>query len=110
MGQVRELNIDGYPIYIDQLKQLDTTVTSHDAGSLSRKIIEWNAKEIEQAMRPAISILNSLRSAAKDMAPDEMELSMQFEMDLKGETPVLKIVSAEASAQIAVKFTWKAEG
>lgn len=52
-------------------------------------------------------ILDSLRSATKDAYPDEIEFSMQFDIGIKGETPVLKIVSAETSAQIGVKFTWK---
>ena len=43
------------------------------------------------------------------MAPDEMELSMQFEMGISGNTPVLKIVSAESKFQLAAKFVWRKE-
>ena len=53
--------------------------------------------------------MNSLREATKDMAPDEMELSMQFEMAISGEMPVLKIVSAESKCQLAAKFVWRKE-
>ena len=66
-------------------------------------------QEIEKMMQPATKIMDSLRKATQDATPDEMELTMQFDISLKGETPVLKIVSAETSAQLAVKFTWKNE-
>lgn len=105
MARNKELKIDGYSIYIDQLNQLDTNARSHDAGS--NKAINWTVQQMEYAMKPVISILNSLRSAFEDTIPDDMELSMQFEISLKGETPILKIVSAESKAQIAVKFLWK---
>lgn len=109
MPRARELKIDGYSIYIDELTQQDSTYYTDDAGTVKSNVIEWTVNELKCAMRPAINILNSLRDAAKDVRPDEMELSMQFEVCLKGETPILKIVSAESSAQIAVKFVWKEE-
>lgn len=109
MSKVNEIIIDGYSVYIENLEQLDKKLDSHDASYSKETAIEWTTQGIEQAMKPLKSVADSLRNVAKDVAPNEMELSMQFDISLKGETPVLKIVSAETTAQIAVKFVWKNE-
>jgi len=103
----QEIKIDGCSIYIEQLDQVGSTKVCHDAGG--NRPLTWTIEQLQNALKPAAAILNSLREAAKDMAPDEMELSMQFEMAISGETPVLKIVSAESKCQLAAKFVWKKE-
>lgn len=105
--RVDELRIDGCAIYIEELEQLSPAENMHDSGGVTSRIISWSTQEIEQAINPVMSIWKSLRNAASKTLPNEMELSMQFEISLKGETPILKIVSTESAAQIAVKFTWK---
>ena len=105
MGRNCELKIDGYSVFVDQLNQMDTNTRIHDSGS--NKVIEWTSEQIEQAMIPLTSLMNSLHNAATANMPDEIELSVQLEVGLKGETPIFKIVSAESSAQIAIKFVWK---
>lgn len=108
MTKFNELIIDGYSIYIDRLEQLDEKQYTYDASSKTKKTtLKWATPNIEQALKPVVKILDSIKNAARDATPDEIELSMQFDISLKGETPVLKIVSAETSAQLAVKFTWK---
>lgn len=107
MLNCNEIKIDGYSIYIGQLKQLENNTGMHDMANVGSKAINWASSEIEDAMKPIVSIWNSLRNTAKEVMSNEMELSMQFEVCLKGQTPVLKIVSAESSAQISIKFVWK---
>lgn len=109
MEKCKELIIDNCSIYIDQLKQHNTDAEyfSDDAGEQNGSVIQWTVDEIRQAFKPAVTILNSVQEAAKGVLPDEMELSMQFEIGLKGTTPILKIVSTESSAQLAIKFSWK---
>ncbi|MGO5175103.1 hypothetical protein ACTQ2N_07855 [Ruminococcus sp. LCP21S3_E8] len=107
MFNCNEIKIDGYSIYVEQLKQLDTNTNMHDVVNVGSKAINWASSEIEESMKPIVSIWNSLQNTAMESMPNEMELSMQFEICLKGGTPVLKIVSAESSAQIAIKFSWK---
>lgn len=104
----RELKIEGYSIYVETIHQHNPNRYTDDA-STAEKALKWTSSQITDAMKPAVSILNSLRKATQEMAPDEMELSMQFELGLNGEIPIFKIVSAEATAQIAVKFVWKKE-
>ena len=41
------------------------------------------------------------------MTPDELELSMQLEIAVNGETPVFKVISLGSKCQIAAKFVWK---
>lgn len=105
MSRNCELKIDGYSVFVDQLNQMDANTRTHDAGS--NKVIEWTSEQIKQAMIPLTSLMNSLRNATVANTPNEMELSVQLEVGLKGETPIFKIVSAESSAQVAIKFVWK---
>lgn len=107
MAKINELVIDGYSIYIDSLEQLDDKQHTHDASRIKSSVINWTSEGIEQTLKPVVKIFDSLRNTAKDTTLDEVELSMQFDISLKGETPVFKIVSAESSAQIAIKFVWK---
>jgi len=105
MSRNCELKIDGYSVFIEQLNQMDENTRTHDSGR--NKVIEWTSEQIKQAMIPLTNFMNSLRSAAATNSPDEMELSVQLEVCLKGETPIFKIVSAESSTQVAIKFLWK---
>lgn len=109
MDEVNEIIIDGYSIYIEHLEQLDQNINTHDTGMFKKATIEWTSQGIEQTVKPIISILNTFRTVDKDSLPNEIELSLQLEVCLKGETPVLKIVGAESSAQVGVKFVWKNE-
>ena len=107
MTKVNELIIDGCSIYIEQLEQVDSYENVHDNGYVSNKAIKWTKNSIEKAIKPAVSICNSLREVASNASLDEIEFSMQFEVVLCGEFPVLKIVSAESKAQMAIKMKWK---
>ncbi len=100
-----EIKIDGYSVFVDHLNQMDANTRMHDAGS--DKVIEWTTEQLKRAMVPLTSLMNSLRDATRANIPDEMELSLQLEVALKGETPIFKIVSTESKAQVALKFVWK---
>lgn len=107
--EARKIIIDGTEIYIEGLEDFTGPESEHDAGVLDEGVVHWTTKQLQNALKPAATILNSLRESTKDMAPDEMELSMQFEMGISGNTPVLKIVSAESKFQLAAKFVWRKE-
>lgn len=104
----REIVIDGHSILIENIDQHKAGTHINDASGIV-KAINWSSEQIVEATKPAVAILKSLCDSAQEMMPDEMELSMQFELSLNGEVPVFKIVSADATAQIAVKFVWKKE-
>ena len=101
-----EIVVDGNSIFIDNIEQNKPGQYIDDASS-TEKVLSWTSEQIVEATKPVAAILTSLRNSAKEMAPDEMELSMQFALSLNGEVPVFKVVSAEAAAQIAVKCVWK---
>lgn len=109
MSEFNEIIIDGYSVYIENLEQLDKSTNTHDSNFFKNTVIEWTKQGIEQTLKPIFSIINTFRDIAKNSLPDETEFSLQFDICLKGETPVLKIVGAESSAQIGVKFVWKNE-
>lgn len=101
------IEIDGYAIIIDGITQHNPNPIIDDSLNVSKEVIKWTTDQVNAAMKPAVSIMNSLRETAAKMAPDEMELAMQFGIELNGETPVFKVLSADATAQISVKFVWK---
>ena len=108
MSNVQELKINGGSLYIEELEQLDANSFKHDMRKKDRAII-WDEDKIKETIQPSISICEAFRNLPAEILPDEMELSMNFKLCLKGETPVLKIVSTEASAEICIKYVWKNE-
>lgn len=108
MGNCSEILIDGCPLIIENVEQMDDNYNNHHSNATT-KALNWASEEMRSALRPAISIMKSIRDTAEEYAPDEMEVSMEFAVCLKGETPVFKVVSGEAQAQIAVTFSWKRE-
>lgn len=106
--EAKRIMIDGIELFIEELEDFSAPDSVHDAG-FSDGVVRWTGAQLQNALKPATVILNSLCEVTKDVAPDEMELSMQFEIGLNGNTPVLKIVSAESKFQLSVKFVWKKE-
>lgn len=107
MSRISELSIDNHTIYIEELAQLDNNGDKHDARSFKNKVINWTTDEIKNALKPTLCIWESLLNVSKQAELSELELSLQFEVCLKGEIPVFKIVSTESSAQVAIRFSWK---
>lgn len=101
-----EIIVDGHSIFIENIEQNKPNPYLDDASSVG-KVLSWTSEQIVEATKPVAAILTSLRNSAKEMAPDEMELAMQFDLSLNGEVPVFKVVSAEAAAQVSVKCVWK---
>lgn len=100
----KELQIGDNIIYIDRIEEFGE---SDDASRISCEPLQWTQEQIERALTPVVSIFDTLKNAAKDIEPDEMELGMQFSLSVNGNTPVLKIVSATSAAQLSIKFVWK---
>lgn len=100
----KELKIGDNIIYIDNIEQLGAC---KDAAKLSKNPLEWNSEDLKNALTPAVSIFDTLKKAANEITPDEMELAMQFSLSVNGTTPVLKIVSTKSEAQLSIKFVWK---
>lgn len=102
-----EIAIDGYAVYIEGLESEDDTSLTLDAGGGSKNHLKWTSSDIENAMKPLLSIMNSIKTAASCFSLDEIELTTQIDMALKGELPILKIISAETATQMSVKLKWK---
>ena len=107
MAKIHKVNINDCAIFFEELEQLDKANITHDGAKPSEKDLSWSAETLKQAAKPLVDTLSALHEAAKPMVPDELELSMQLELALNGETPVFKVVSMGASCQIAAKFVWK---
>lgn len=107
MSKNVEIIIDGYSVYFDELNVHNNADHYPDANSLGSKIYEWTSENLERAMKPVLSIMNSLKKAASDYSLDEIELTTQVNMNLKGEVPIFKIISAGSSAQMSVTLKWK---
>lgn len=100
----KELKIGDNIIYIDNIEQLGS---SKDASKLSYEPLLWTEEQMKKALKPVVSIFDNLKNSAHDAELDKIELVMQFALSVKGETPILKIVSTTSSAQLSIKFVWK---
>ncbi len=106
MANVREVKINGGSIFFEELEQLKKPDRRHDSLTVDT-VLNWSDDVIKKAAQPLLDALSSLRQATQAMAPDEMELSMQLELAVNGETPVFKVLSLGSKCQIAAKFVWK---
>lgn len=110
MKNTQEIKINGCSVFWE-MEQVKEDAYTLDAGGIVDEVLEWGEDVIKQAARPLVDILGVLHKATKSMsqAPDELELTMQLELALNGETPVFKILSVGTNCQIAAKFVWKKE-
>lgn len=109
MGKMHEVEINGYSIFFEELEDARKPSETHDASRRKRsnEPMIWDATMLEKAAQPLVDILGVLHRTTQSMAPDELELSMQLELAVSGNTPVFKVLSAESKCQLAAKFVWK---
>lgn len=107
MGKTREVKINEYSIFFEDLEQIQTAHLTHDSGRQSDGPLDWTNDMLQKAAQPLVDALSALHQAAQSMTPDELELSMQLSLVVSGNTPVFKVLSAEGSCQFAAKFVWK---
>ncbi len=101
----KEFEIDGYSIYFDQIEQVDESHFSHDSSL--NDAIKWSSEQLKKAVYPIVNIMDTIKNSVKDSSLDTIELSMQFSLNLKGEVPIFKIISAGSSSQMGIKLIWK---
>lgn len=106
-NEVCEVKINECSVFFASLEQLQVPQSTHDAKKCRGGGLEWTGEMLEKAARPLVEALSTLRQATESMAPDELELSMQLNLALKGSVPVFNILSTESGAQISAKFVWK---
>lgn len=108
MGKIHEVKINECSIFFEELEQLQTPQPSHDSGrQTGGGPLDWTNDMLRQAAQPLVDALGALHQAAQSMAPDELELSMQLNLAVSGNTPVFKVLSMEGGCQFAAKFVWK---
>lgn len=107
MGKIHEVKINEYSLFFEDLEQLQAPRPTHDAGWQNGGPLDWTNDMLRQAAQPLVDALSALHQATQSMSPDELELSMQLNLAVSGNTPVFKVLSAEGSCQFAAKFVWK---
>ncbi len=78
---IKEVMIDGYSIFMQEPERLDGQPHHNSAGD----IMNWTSEQLEKAMKPMLSIMNSFKSSISDIAPDEMEICVLADIGLKGD-------------------------
>ncbi len=108
MGKMHEVKINGCSIFFEELEQIQMSDEIHDArADGDGSPLTWTDAMLKKAAQPLVDALDVLHQAAQSMAPDELELSMQLELAVSGNTPVFKVLSMEGDCQLAAKFVWK---
>lgn len=107
MGKIHEVKINECSIFFEELEQLQAPQPTHDARRQTDAPLDWTNDMLRQAAQPLVDALGALHQAAQSMSPDELELSMQLNLAVSGNTPVFKVISMEGSCQFSAKFVWK---
>ena len=110
MSDSCELKIEGCDcsVYIEDLKQIDDEYTwEHDAGQSGNRVVNMTLRQIEDAVKPVISIFQAVKNAIKNDEPDEIEVDMNIGVCLKGEVPVFQVFSAQSTTTVGIKIKWK---
>lgn len=110
MANIREVKINNCSIYFENLEQAIKPDSTQDAKLLSNDaVLTWSSEMLSNAVAPLVDVLDMLHRESNRMSPDEIELTMQLEVALNGETPVFKVVSLGSKYNISAKFVWKKE-
>lgn len=107
MGKIHEVKINECSIFFEELEQLQAPQPTHDSSRQSGGPLTWTNDMLREAAQPLVDALGALHQAAQSMAPDELELSMQLNLAVSGNTPVFKVLSMEGGCQFEAKFVWK---
>lgn len=107
MKERQEVKIGDCSIFFEELEQMQATQPTHDSRRPSGSPLTWTKDMLREAAQPLVDALGTLHQATQSMAPDQLELSMQLNLAVSGNTPVFKVVSMEGGCQFVAKFVWK---
>lgn len=107
MKKAQEVKINGCSIFFEELDQIQTPMSTHDSWKQNDGPLTWTNDVLRKAAQPLVDALGTLHQAAQSMSPDELELSMQLNLVLSGNTPVFKVLAMEGGCQFKAKFVWK---
>ncbi len=106
MRDTYEVKINGCSIFFE-MEQLKMSHNTHDSSRGAKKMLDWSDNVLKQAAQPLVGAFEDFHQSVQSLSPDELELTMQLELALNGETPVFKVFSAGSKCQISAKFIWK---
>ena len=110
MSKSVELMIEGCDcsVYVEGLKNIDNNnLRTHDAGHSGNRVINMTIQQIEDAVKPVISICQAVKNTTKNDEPDEIEIDMNVGLVLKGEVPIFQVFSAQSTTTVGIKVKWK---
>lgn len=96
------------PIYMENdetlyIKNLD--INGHDG----RNIFTLSKSDIKKSLKPILSLGQEVKESIKEMAPDEVEITMQVSVAVDNNNFIFCLVNASAEAQLSIKYLWKKE-
>lgn len=94
--------VDGEILYIEGLKSLDGDQFEYngirDAFSIDN---------LKTALKPVAQVGKVIKEGMLDLAPDEVEMTIQLQLAVSGDKLAFSLIKAEAEAHLTVKYVWK---
>ena len=99
-----KIQIDGETLYIKELGNTDA------ASYVENKMCDSpNLDTLKDVLKPVVKMGKFLKEGLLETEPDEVELTLQLQLALSGNSIVFAVVNAEADAHLSLKFVWKQE-
>lgn len=94
--------VDGEILYIEGLKSLDGDQFEYngirDAFSIDN---------LKTALKPVAQVGKVIKEGMLELAPDEVEMTIQLQLAVSGDKLAFSLIKAEAEAHLTVKYVWK---
>lgn len=94
--------VDGEILYIEGLKTLDGDQFQYngirDAFSIDN---------LKTALKPVAQVGKVIKEGMLELAPDEVEMTIQLQLAVSGDKLAFSLIKAEAEAHLTVKYVWK---
>ncbi len=96
------------PVCIDdELLYIADLATS---GKDVSKDLKFTENDLKKAFSPIMKFGKNLKEGMQELAPDEIEISMQVSLSIENNKFIFGLVNLASEAQFSVKYSWKKDG
>lgn len=91
-------------IYIDGLENFSNDGDPYEDNGI-RDLLSLDT--LKNALNPIVKVGKIMKQGFSEIAPDEVELTLQLQLGVSADKLVFAIVNTEAQAHLSIKFLWK---
>ena len=94
--------VDGEILYIEGLKSLDGDEFEYNGVRDA-----FSIDNLKTALKPVAHVGKVIKEGMLELAPDEVEMTIQLQLAVSGDKLAFSLIKAEAEAHLTVKYVWK---